>query len=165
MRFRPRRGSWILLVVFLFTVAIPSFSSATQNPGLVVTVYNNVGYNGSPPLPDITGTQEVGTTNVSNVNQNFDSNPLFNMYEDFIVKYEGHITSPISTEVFFLATADDGTKLIIDNQLIDDNWVDKGGGGNISQPVYFNAGESKTFLYWFYENGGRCMDNSLLEYW
>jgi hypothetical protein len=119
-----------------------------------MTVYNNFGYNGSPPLPEVSGRPIVGTTTVGNVNQDFDASPYFNMYEDFIVKYEGHITSPIDADISFFPPADDGTKLFIDGILVDDNWFDKGGGANPTQPIHFNAGESKTFMLWFYENGG-----------
>lgn len=155
LKIKPRRGAWIIVPLALFAFFAPAGTKAEiSNPGLIVTVYNNFGYNASPPLPEESGRPVVGTTTVVNIDQNFDADPLFGMYEDFIVKYEGFITSPISGNIVFLPSADDGTKLIIDGLLIDDNWVDKGGWGNPSQPVYFSAGESKQFLYWFYENGG-----------
>jgi len=144
------------LIVACFTsVFFPFFfASAQAEPGLTVTVYNNFGYNNSPPLPTVTGRPVVGTTTLTQINQNFDSAPLFNLSEDFIVKYEGHITLPVTGSFRFLPAADDGTKLYIDNVLIDNNWVDKGGWGNPSQYVSFSAGVSKPITYWYYENGG-----------
>ncbi len=91
---------------------------------------------------------------VSDINQNFDSQPLFNMYEDFVVKYEGFITAPCTCPVEFMAQADDGTKLYLDGELITNDWRDKGGGGSVSQPVQFQEGVSKQITLWFYENGG-----------
>ena len=91
---------------------------------------------------------------VSDINQNFDSQPLFNMYEDFVVKYEGFITAPCTCPVEFMAQADDGTKLYLDGELITNDWRDKGGGGSVSQPVQFQEGLSKQITLWFYENGG-----------
>ena len=154
MRIKPRRGSWILAVLFAVVFVFPSSSRATTEPGLNVTVYNNFGYNGSPPLPDVSGRPAVGTMTVANIDQDFDSSPPFGLYEDFLVKYEGHITSPITGAISFLPTADDGNKLILDGVLIDDNWRDKGGGGNPTAPQQFTAGVSKELTFWFYENGG-----------
>jgi hypothetical protein len=91
---------------------------------------------------------------VPDINQNFDSQPLFNMYEDFAVKYEGFITAPCTCAIQFMAQADDGTKLYLDGALIANDWRDKGGGGSVSQPVQFEEGLSKQITLWFYENGG-----------
>ena len=154
MRIKPRRGSWILAVLFAVVFVFPSSSKATAEPGLNVTVYNNFGYNGSPPLPNVSGRPAVGTMTVADIDQDFDSSPPFGLYEDFLVKYEGHITSPITGAISFLPTADDGNKLILDGVLIDDNWRDKGGGGNPTAPQQFTAGVSKELTFWFYENGG-----------
>ena len=88
------------------------------------------------------------------IDNNFDQQPLFNMYEDFVVKYEGFITAPCTCNVEFMAQADDGTKLYLDGVLITNDWRDKGGGGSVSQPVPFTEGSSKQITLWFYENGG-----------
>lgn len=146
-------------LIFLPTALIAWFApifyvSAIDEPGLKVTVYNNLGYNNAPPLPYVSGVPSVGEMTVSRVQQNFDQSPPFGMYEDFIVKYEGYVTSPISGTFNFLPQADDGTKLYIDDALIQNDWRDKGGGGAVSSAVYFEAGISKKFEMWFYENGG-----------
>jgi len=153
-KLRRRSGSWILAVLFAVVFVFPSSSKATSEPGINVTVYNNFGYNGSPPLPNVSGRPSVGTTTVNQINQDFDSEPMFGMYEDFIVKYEGYITSPVTGDITFYPYADDGTKFYLNGVLIDDNWVDKGGGGNPTPPQSFVAGVSKPFTYWYYENGG-----------
>jgi len=93
------------------------------------------------------------TTTYTNIDQNF-GNDICGLYDDFIVKYEGYITSPTTATITFYPSADDGTKLYIDGTLIDDNWYDKGGGGNVSTPVNFTAGVPKPITLWFYENGG-----------
>jgi hypothetical protein len=132
---------------------VPSASAATES-GITATVYNNFGYNGSPPLPAVSGRPSVGQITFSRVQQNFDQSPPFNLYEDFIVQYEGYVTSPISGTFNFLPQADDGTKLYIDDVLVQDDWRDKGGGGAVSSAIAFEAGVSKKFEMWFYENGG-----------
>lgn len=91
---------------------------------------------------------------LSDINQNFDYEPLFNMYEDFVVKYEGFITPPCTCDVQFTAQADDGTILYLDGDVVTNDWYDKGGGGSISQPISFQEGVSKQITLWFYENGG-----------
>lgn len=128
--------------------------TATVEPGINITFYDNYYYNSSPPLPEISDRPQVGTSTFYDINQNFDQSPFFGLYEDFIVKYEGFITSPIDASIAFLPTADDGTKFYLDGVLIDNNWRDKGGGGNVTAPQPFIAGVSRPFTYWFYENGG-----------
>jgi hypothetical protein len=127
---------------------------ATPEPGLDVTVYDNNGYNSAPPLPAESGVPVVGTTTQTDINHDFDNEPLFGMYEDFLVKYEGYITSSVDAEIIFYPHADDGTKFYLDGVLIDDNWIDKGGGGNETLPQSFTANVPRQITYWYYENGG-----------
>ena len=136
------------------TGLLSATSVSALNNGLAVTVYDNFGYNGAPPLPSVSGRPQVGQMLVSRVQQNFDQSPPFGMYEDFIVRYEGYITSQVSGLFRFWPQADDGTKLYIDDLLIQNDWRDKGGGGALSSYVTFEAGVSKKFEMWFYENGG-----------
>jgi hypothetical protein len=153
-----RRTAGIFLIVYAFVLFVAGTFSASSvsalESGLVATVYNNFGYNGAPPLPAVSGRPEVGQMTVSRVQQNFDQSPPFNLYEDFIVRYEGFVTSPVSGTFNFMPTADDGTKLYIDDVLVQNDWRDKGGGGAVSSAVTFEAGVSKKFEMWFYENGG-----------
>lgn len=154
------RSRFFRLVVFaplILLLFIPS--SASAQSGLKLTVYNNFGYNNAPPLPSVSGRPIVGETTVSRVQQNFDQSPLFGMYEDFIVRYEGYITSPVSGNFRFWPQADDGTQLYIDDVRIQNDWRDKGGGGALSSYVTFEAGVSKKFEMWFYENGGGAWAN------
>jgi hypothetical protein len=155
MKIKPRKGSWIFAVLFLVGFIYPSASNALVEQGINVTVYDNFGYNASPPLPDVSGRPAVGVMTVGNINQNFDSSPPFGLIDDFIVKYEGYITAPITGDILFWPQADDGTMFYLDGILIDDgNWVNKGGGGLQTSPQQFIAGESKPFIYWYYEDGG-----------
>jgi hypothetical protein len=152
-KLRLRKGSWIVipaLILGFFSAPV----EAENTYGLTLTVYNNFGYNGSPPLPAISGRPSVGQMNVSRVQQDFDQNPPFQMYEDFIVHYEGFITSPVSGNFRLWPQADDGTKLYINDLLVQNDWRDKGGGGALSSVISFEAGVSKKFEMWFYENGG-----------
>lgn len=148
------RSKYLVVLALLALLLRGSASYAEQEPGVQVTVYNNYWYNASPPLPDVTGRPVIGTLVQQQVANNFDQQPLFNMYEDFIVRYEAHITAPCSCAVTFMALADDGTILYLDGALVTNDWVDKGGGGSVSEPVTFEAGVSKQLLMWFYENGG-----------
>ena len=145
-------GRATLFIIGATVLFLSGGAKATPEPGLNVTVYNNHGYNAAPPLPS--NDRIVGQFIGEDINDDFDQNPLFNMYEDFAVKYEGFITAPCTCPVEFMAQADDGTKLYLDSVLITNDWTDKGGGGSISQPVQFEEGVSKQITLWFYENGG-----------
>lgn len=149
-----RRASRVLLLAtpLLSLIGAGLVKADANVVGLTVTVYNNYGFNASPPVPP--QRPIVGTTTSSFINHNFDAQPLFDMYEDFVVKYEGFITAPCTCEVHFLAEADDGTLLYLDDELVTNDWRDKGAGGTVSQPISFNANESKSLVLWYYENGG-----------
>ena len=71
-----------LLPFLIATVAIfvPVNAGASSTPGLLVTVYNNYWYNGSPPLPTESGRPAVGTTTATRIQHNLDQSPMFNMY-------------------------------------------------------------------------------------
>ena len=152
MKIRLRKGSWLWIPLFTYLWVSPSFAEEPEsNQGLYVTVYDNLGYNNAPPLPP---TNPVGNFIDTDINHNFDSQPLFNLYEDFVVKYEGYITAPCTCPVEFMVQADDGTQLFLDGELITYDWWDKGGGGSVSLPVQFTENQSKAITVWFYENGG-----------
>lgn len=119
--------------------------------GVQVSVWNNLGFNASPPLPT---SEPRGELTDSDINHNFDQQPLFNLYEDFIVRFQSNITTGVDAQVRFYAPADDGVQLYLSDTLIINDWVDKGGGGSFSQPVAFTAGLSQPITLWFYENGG-----------
>ena len=146
------RLSRALLVIGAFALLLAGSAQADDTAGINITVYNNYWYNAAPPLPG--NDRIVGTMVGTRIDNNFDQQPLFNMYEDFVVKYEGFITAPCTCNVEFMAQADDGTKLYLDGVLITNDWRDKGGGGSVSQPVPFTEGSSKQITLWFYENGG-----------
>jgi hypothetical protein len=148
------RSKYFITVALLALFLRGSVTHADIEPGVTVTVYNNYWYNAAPPLPDVSGRPVVGTLTQAQILNNFDQTPLFNMYEDFIVKYQGFITAPCSCAVEFMAQADDGTLLYLDGQLITNDWRDKGGGGSVSAPVQFDESVSKEITLWFYENGG-----------
>ena len=120
---------------------------------LTATVYNNLGYNASPPLPG--EDRVVSVQEVANIDFQWHSGPVLGgPAEDVVVKFEGTITAETTGEYNFYGPADDGFILKINGITIINDWVDKGGGGSISQPVVLTAGESNSFEAWYYENGG-----------
>jgi hypothetical protein len=138
-------------VAFICLLFADGNAHAENTGGVTVTVWNNQGFNASPPLPT---TNPIGELTDTDIWHNFDQQPLFNLYEDFIVRFQSHITTDVDALVRFYAPADDGAQLFISNQQVINDWRDKGGGGSISQPVAFTAGVSQPVTLWFYENGG-----------
>ena len=102
-------------------------------------------------------------TTVPNINFQWGSGSVLGgPSEDVIVRFTGSILSNTTQDISFLATADDGTKLYLDEILITDDWRDKGGGGTTSAPVSFTAGVPKTIELMYYENGGGA---NVFLYW
>jgi outer membrane biosynthesis protein TonB len=79
-----------------------------------------------------------------------------NRYEDFIVKFTGHITVPswFST-VEFAGYTDDGFRMYVDGQLAVNNWVEQGVRWSAWSPTY-DVSEDKTLdvEIWWYNGGG-----------
>jgi hypothetical protein len=126
---------------------------AHAEEGLTAQVYNVLGQDDSPYIPQ--GASPVVTTNVPNINFQWGlGSVLGGPSEDAIVRFTGSIRSNSTQDISFLATADDGTKLYIDNILVASDWVDKGGGGTTTDPISFTAGVPKTIELMYYENGG-----------
>lgn len=144
--------------IFAPVAVLAFFSSpvqAEQYP-VSVTVFNNATgwnqYNASPPLPPTTPI--AGSFTDVDVWHDFDSEPVFGLRDDFVVKYEGFITAPCTCEVAFMAQADDGIKMYLSELNIINDWYDKGGGGSVSERYQFEQYVAQPFTLWFYENGG-----------
>ena len=82
--------------------------------------------------------------------------------EDFQVKWEGMWTPQTTGTQYITAPADDGVRLYLDNELVIDDWFDKGGGGSTAD-IMTTAGVAKQFKMWYYENGGGA-NVSLMRY-
>jgi hypothetical protein len=141
------------VVALIFGYLLFGGDKAHATEGLTAQVYNVLGQNGSPYIPQ--GASPVVTTTVPNIDFQWGSGSVLGgPSEDVIVRFTGSIRSDSTQNISFLATADDGTRLYIDGVLIADDWRDKGGGGTVSSPVSFTAGIPKTIELMYYENGG-----------
>lgn len=152
-----RRRLVLVAPTAIYLAVFGLIARAEPLTGLDVTVYDyrtdGNDYNSSPPLPT-NATPIAGTLVAESISHSFDYEPWFGLYEDFVVRYVGHITAPTSGPISFIPLADDGIKLYVDGVLVVDDWYDKGGGGSTSAPIVFEAGESKPIELYFYENGG-----------
>lgn len=121
--------------------------------GLLAEIYNNQGYNNAPPIPG--EDRKVAETYVPNIDFQWGGGRVLDtLYEDVAVKFTGTITSQSTQDVQLYAPGDDGVKVYIDNELVINDWYDKGGGGSYSQLVHFEANTPRQITLWFYENGG-----------
>lgn len=73
-----------------------------------------------------------------------------------IVKWVGYINVPTTGTYYFGASADDGFKILIDNTLVTDSWIDAGGNFRSGAGVALTAG-AHALTFWYYENGGGQM--------
>jgi hypothetical protein len=122
--------------------------------GVTAQVYDRQGYNQAPPLP-YAGESPISTQTVSQIDFNWNSGMVLGTREeDVLVKFSGTLVVPETNYYHFYTPADDGTKLYLNNQLLIDDWIDKGGGGSTSQAQYLIAGTAYPFILYYYENGG-----------
>lgn len=130
-------------------------TTTTMSGGLTAKVYDRNGYNNAPPMP-YAGETPIHTTTVPNIDYNWNSGQVLNSNrnEDVIVEFKGLISPATSGYYRFYTPADDGTRLYINNQLLIDDWYDKGGGGSVSDPIYLEAGTTTPITLYYYENGG-----------
>ncbi len=108
-------------------------------------------YNNAPPIPP--DTPMVFSISVATVDQDFDSNPMSGLYEDFVVRYEGYITATESGTANLQCLADDGCIVIIDGVTVINEWYDKGTWGEV-YPYQLVPNQSLPITVWYYENGG-----------
>lgn len=134
------------------TQLVPRTVNVVVPSGLTAKSYNMLGFNNMPPLP--TENRLVSTETVSNIDFQWGGGFILNsgLHEDVVVQFTGNIFAPTEGMYSFYSPADDGTKLIINGNLIIDDWYDKGGGGSIAQ-IYLTQG-SHNITLWYYENGG-----------
>ena len=153
--------AFIVLGLVVGSLLFGHSDKAHATEGLTAEVYNVQGQNGSPYIPQ--GMSPTLITTVPNINLQWGGGSVLGgPAEDVIVRFTGSILSNTTQEISFLATADDGTKLYLDETLITNDWVDKGGGGTTSAPVSFTAGVPKTIELMYYENGGGA---NVFLYW
>ncbi len=134
------------------TQLVPRTVSVIVPSGLTAKSYNMLGFNNRPPLP--TENRLVSTETVPNIDFQWGGGYVLNsgLHEDVVVQFTGKIFAATEGVYGFYSPADDGTKLIINGNLIIDDWYDKGGGGSMTQ-IYLTQG-SHDITLWYYENGG-----------
>lgn len=134
------------------TRLVPRIITTVIPGGLTARVYNMAGYNNAPPLPS--ADRLVHTQTVSNINFDWGGGRILGsqLFEDAIVKFTGYITIPSTGTYTFYAPGDDGIQMLIDNNIIINDWYDKGGGGTMVNTA-MTAGQHEITL-WYYENGG-----------
>lgn len=136
------------LLLALLIAVLPQFATATE--GLNYETY--IGGGGSPNLNNLT---LITTGTVSTVNYNWGGGQVLDSgrADGVIVHFTGYYRVDTTGTYQFGITADDGIKLIINNQTVIDYWGDQGPtfrNGTIS----LTAGTIVPIEIWYYENGG-----------
>lgn len=134
------------------TTLVPH-TTYTTTGGVKAEVFNRLGYNNAPPLPTANETP-ISTQTVTHIDFRWDYILNSGRNEDVIVRFTGFFTPPTTGTYYFYTPADDGTQLTFNNQLLINDWYDKGGGGSTSQAVQLTAGTPYPFTLYYYENGG-----------
>jgi hypothetical protein len=117
--------------------------------GLNADVYNNT----MSRTPDVNNLCE--TTTVSTISEDWGDGSVMGCDGDQVtVHYYGTITVPVTGSYTFRAYADDGFYMTINNQVVINEWYDKGCEGNWGYSIELTAGTAYPIDAWFYENGG-----------
>jgi len=129
-----------------------------STPGLKVDVYTGVGRYGNPPQKSDTAYTKCKTVTVNNIDANWGGGDILGCGSDYIMlHYHGYITYPTTTKVYFQAPADDGFYMVINGQVVINDWSLKGCGANSTGLFSFTGGKSYAIDVWFYEwTGGAC---------
>ena len=160
-----KRAAFPLLGIIFTTLVFLPIVRAEDVPqqGVRMTIYNGF------PSPDYQPWVAPFTTEpcfdaiVTHINFDWGGGPAAEGCDAdfFAVHYSGWITVPESGAYEFLALVDDGWRMTINDQLINDNWTLKGCGGWWSGPnegfIELTAGMSYPLDAWMYEwGGGAC---------
>jgi hypothetical protein len=145
-----RRISFVFLLLF----SLMSWANGTAG----LTYYTYQGTAGASPSISPLAYPTVRSTGTSaSINYpagSFGSTILGSGYADrVIVKWVGYINVPTTGTYYFGASADDGFKILIDDTLVTDSWIDAGGNFRSGAGVALTAG-AHALTFWYYENGG-----------
>jgi len=126
--------------------------SVTQNNGLIGHYYTD------------DGTHTFGSANSTLFMQRTDPLLSFNWgtgspvpngpTDNFMVRWSGYLTVPVSGNYQFGTNADDGTKVTINNTLVESNWQDHGGGDIWGSTINLTAGQSVPVTIDYFEHTG-----------
>jgi YVTN family beta-propeller protein len=104
-------------------------------------------------------TNKFGTLKGSQIDQtiNFSwgtgSPSLVGQADTFAVRWQGYISAPETGTYQFISTADDGTKLVINNTTIINNWINNG-GTPVTGNIAMTQGNYYPIVFEYFENTG-----------
>lgn len=154
----------LLGIVFTTLVFLPIVRAEdTPQQGVRMTVYNGFQDPNYQPWVEPPTGEPCFDAVVPQINADWGGGPAAEGCDAdfFSVHYSGWLTVPESGAYEFLALVDDGWRMTINGQLVNDNWVMKGCGGWWSGPnegfIDLTAGVSYPLDAWMYEwGGGAC---------
>lgn len=154
----------LLGIVFTTLVFLPIVRAEdTPQQGVRMTVYNGFQDPNYQPWVEPPIGEPCFDAVVPQINADWGGGPAAEGCDAdfFLVHYSGWLTVPEGGAYEFLALVDDGWRMTINGQLINDNWTLKGCGGWWSGPnegfIDLTAGVSYPLDAWMYEwGGGAC---------
>lgn len=74
--------------------------------------------------------------------------------DNFLVRWSGYLTVPVSGDYHFGTVSDDGTKIYVNDQFMFNKWRDDGGSELYGHTIHLDAGKSVPIVVEYYERGG-----------
>jgi PA14 domain-containing protein len=82
--------------------------------------------------------------------------PITGVASNYSVRWTGYVVPLYSETYTFTTTSDDGVRLLINNQIVVDNWTDHSAISN-SGPITLAAGQRYAITLEYYQGGGAAV--------
>lgn len=141
------------MVGLIFGYLLFGVDKAHAATGLHLNAYIcSWGYNQSPPQGCNTSPQYLGV--VPYIGFDDGSGGPLGYSEDYQYNWTGYFKETLGQSLQFRVCSDDGMRLYLNNQLIVNNWYDRGGQCGVGVPYTMQSNNWIPISVWFYENGG-----------
>lgn len=143
------------------TTTTPPNEYVLPSNGLDYWSYDSSG--GQPNLPP--SGELLSNGHIDGLNYDWGGGEILDSgkYDGITLEFQGWLSPPEAKTYYICAFTDDGFKLYLDQQLVINDWWDRGPSCGNTADVDFSDGQPKQLTAYFYENGGGAV--AMLRYY